>query len=712
MNGPLPRALRDIGILAHIDAGKTSLTERLLYVSGGIRKAGSIDKGTTATDYLEVERERGITIKAAAAHLEWDRHGATRINLIDTPGHVDFSSEVGRSLRALDGAVVLVCAVAGVQSRTEVLYKACARRGISRLAFVNKLDRRGASFERALGDLRRLLDPGAVAIQLPWGEGELFRGIVDLVEMKAYDLAGPDSGGPAAALPLPESLAEAARKARSALVEAIAGDGADMGDAGLMEDFALGRESSPERVREALRRAAIAGRLTPVLCGSAFVDKSAAFLLDAVVDYLPSPAEGPRPGAKVLAPAARGSEAEEVVSGPGDPFSALVFKTAVEPSLGRLSWARVRSGSVSQGDRVLDAGLGVLVRITRIFGIQAQSLEAVGSAEDGDIVALALAGGGQGEGAASAGSTGTTLCDPKRPILYESIGFAESVVSVALEPRTREDGARLRSGAAALADEDPSLRLGEDPQTGRIELSGMGELQLEVAVERLKREHGVRVKAGSPRVAYRERLSGSASALEDFDRDLGGERARASVALRVGPGRDQALAVETVPELRVSRAAIDAARAGVTSALSVGPSSGFPLEGALVSIERIVLPGGSVSNPGKTALRALEIAAALAAGKALREAGSRIVEPVMLLEIAVPEAYLGAAASAVTGRGGRVESIDSGPEGRRLLSGAAPLRSLFGFAGELRSATEGRAEYSAHFLKYETLSSPSPLISS
>jgi elongation factor G len=701
--------LRDIGILAHIDAGKTSLTERILYVSGRIRSPGDIDLGTTATDYLEVERERGITVKAAAAHFEWERRlpGASRsyrVNLIDTPGHVDFSTEVGRSLHALDGAVVLVCAVAGVQSRTEALYRACARRGAARLAFVNKMDRRGASFERAYGEIASSLDPGALAIQLPWGEGEAFRGVVDLVDLAAYDFSArsvPQGSLPERprALPIPPELEAQAIRARSALVEALAGgvgggsDGAE-GDRGLLEDFVAGRTSPPERLRAALRDATLAGRATPLLCGSAFSDGAAALLMDAVADYLPSPSEGRRPVGTDLATGA------SVVLGPGDPFSALVFKTVGDQHFGRLSWVRVRSGRVEAGNRVLDAGAGKVLRVLKVFGIQADRLEGVEGAEDGAIVALALGGPAGGPGVA--GATGATLCDPSKPVLYEPISFGEPVMSIALEPRTREDGERLRSGAAVLADEDPSIRLREDQQTGRIELSGMGELQLEVAVERLARDYGVGLRVGRPRVAFRERLRSSAAATEDFDRDLGGERARASVSLRVGPG-DGPFSFAQEASVRVASSLLEAARRGAEASLSVGPGAGFPLESARVVLERLVLPGGSLSSPGKAAERATEIAASLAAGKALRDAGAEPVEPVMRLEIAVPESFLGAAAAAVTGRGGRIESIDSGPDGQSLLSGAAPLRCLFGFAGELRSVTEGRAEYAARFSRFEAL---------
>jgi elongation factor G len=734
---PAPRPIRNIGILAHIDAGKTSLTERILYVSGRLRLAGDIDEGTTATDYLDVERERGITVKAAAAHLEWRRgaspneaspnaappagrdEGALRINLIDTPGHVDFSSEVDRSLRALDGAVVLLCAVAGVQSRTETLFRACVRRGAARLAFVNKMDRKGASFRRAFDDLARILDPNAVAIHLPWGEGESFRGIVDLVEMKAYDFgagagasasARPEGGRDGAvprplARPVPPELERAAAEARSALVEALAsragaaegGSGADEGPAAacgpaaeLLEDFVAGRESDPELLRAALRAATIAGRATPVLCGYAFADTAAALLLDAVADYLPAPEEAVMPEGRDPATGA------PLKPAPGDPFSALVFKTVSDSSLGRLSWARLWSGSASAGDKVLDARTGRSPRISRIFRIQADKLEAVERAEAGDIVALAF--GGQAQ---MAGGTGSTLCDPRRPVLYEAISFDEPVVSLAVEPRTRADGERLRSGAAALVEDDPSIRVREDPLTGRVELSGMGELHLEVAVDRLEREYGARIKAGKPQVSYREALAGEGRAVEDFDRDLGGERARASVSIRLAPGREGGgLSLSFDLPGKAAPSLVVAVRRGVEAALSVGPAAGFPLDGVEAVVDGLSLPGG-LSSPGRIGERAAEIAASLAAGKAAAAAGSAVVEPVMRLELTVPEDFLGAAAAAVSGRGGRIESVDEAPGGGRAIVGAAPLRRLFGFATELRSATEGRAEYVARFLRYE-----------
>ncbi len=732
MQGPTPRPIRNIGILAHIDAGKTSLTERILYVSGRIRAPGDIDEGTTATDYLAVERERGITVKAAAAHLEWplpeggEQGGAPngagggpiepgagdllRVNLIDTPGHVDFSSEVDRSLRALDGVVLLLCGVAGVQSRTETLFKACRRRGAARLCFVNKMDRKGASFKRAFEDMSRLLDPGAVAIAMPWGEGESFRGVIDLIGMRAYALrAEPDPSGAVRRplpLPIPPELRGEAAAGRSALVEFLAslGEGADPGGgpaAGggfapnrgpatvLLEDYVAGRESRPEAIRAALRAATLAGKATPTLCGSAFSEASACMLLDAVASYLPAPADA-------VMPEARDPATGAVLAPPGSSLSALVFKTVSDPSLGRLSWARIWSGAIGSGDKVLDSRTGRTPRVSRIFRIQADRLESVDRAESGDIVALSFGGS-----SASAGGTGATLCDPRRPLIYEPISFEEPVVSIALEPKSREDIARLRAGAEALAEDDPSLRVREDPQTGRIELSGMGELHLEVAVDRLRRDYGARAKAGKPQVSYREALSGEGLAREEFDRDLGGERARATVAIRVRPvpgGGGLSFAPGNAGRMPPS---LDAAiRRGVEAALSVGPAAGYPLDGVEAVLEGISLPGG-LSSPGRTGERAAEIAATLAATKAAAAAGSVVVEPVMRLELSLPEDFLGAAAAAISGRGGRVESVEELAGGGRLIVGAAPLRRLFGFATELRSATEGRADCAARFLRYE-----------
>ena len=725
METPPPSRRRNIGILAHIDAGKTSLTERLLYMAGRIREAGDIESGTTATDYLAVERERGITVKAAAARLEWR---GTRVSLIDTPGHVDFGAEVERSLRALDGAVLLVCGVAGVQSRTETVYRALERRAASRLFFVNKMDRRGASFSRVLGELEELTGRRALAVCLPWGEGEAFRGVVDLVGLRALDfkaeggsvgeageaaVSASPSAEPWLAAPwtdIPPDGLPAARAAREELVAALA-----EGDEGLFADYASGRECSPESLRSALRAATVAGRAFPVLCGSAFEEGSASFLLEAVLDYLPSPEEAGCPA---------GEGGETRLPSPVEAFSALVFKTQADPHFGRLSWARVWSGRLAPGDRVLDAGSGARLRVQKLFAIQAASLEEVEGAAAGDIVAVAFGSAGKdapgrgsvrrkaaGQGAASAqggsaargeggsaarlpGSTGSSLSDPDRPILYEPISFEEPVVTLALEPRSRADEGALKAALEALLEEDPSLRLREDRETGRVTLAGMGELHLEVALERLREERGVAVRAGRPEVAYKECLAGPGEARADFDKDYNGEVLKASVALALEPAaRGAGLAFAPAPGLKAQAPLLAAARRGLEAALSAGPAAGYPVVDLSARILELSAPQGRQSE------LAAEIAASLAARDCLRAAGTLVLEPWMRLEIVLPEELLGEAAAVVSGRSGRIESVGDGPGGK-LVEASAPLRLLFGLAGELRSATAGRAGLQSRFQRY------------
>ncbi|HTX73210.1 MAG TPA: GTP-binding protein [Rectinemataceae bacterium] len=715
-----PRPLRNIGILAHIDAGKTSITERLLYISGRIRAPGAVDSGTTATDFLAVERERGITVKAAAAQLGWQRDGSDfRINLIDTPGHVDFSSEVERSLRALDGAVIVLCAVAGVQSRTETLYRACQRRGAPRIAFINKMDRRGASFGRTAEDLRRILDPGAFPVQLPWGEGDGFRGVIDLVEMVARDFteveasseagssSDPAAGRPARARAparcIPEELREPAARAREGLIAFLA-EGSEGEESGLTDDYLSGREPESGSLRAALRRATLSGRLTPVFCGSAFSDGAAALLLDAVTDYLPAPEEARPPEGKdpvTGLPSQRRSD-------PESPLSAQVFKTSEDAHFGKISWSRIWSGTIKTGDRVLDARSGIPARVVKLFLIQADSIETVEEAAAGDIVAVALGPAASPRSAAARaasapgpglGATGATLCAIDAPILFEGIDFEEPVVSLAIEPKTRADSASVRAGVERLVDEDPSLRYREDSLTGRIELSGMGELHLEVAAERLARERGAHVRIGRPRVSFREVLARPARAREEFDRDIGGEQVRATVALKLSPAeRRSGLAISMTEGLRIARQLLDALRRGAEAALSVGPGGGFPVDDVGILVEELV-----TADLSQASERAVEIAASLAVGKALREAGAIVMEPVMSVEIELPIELLGEAAAAIARRGGRVESVEEGGAGMQLVTGAAPLRSLFGFTGELRSATSGRASHSTKFLRYEPL---------
>lgn len=685
--------IRNMGIFAHIDAGKTSLTERILFLSGRRRVAGSVDEGTTATDFLGVERERGITVKAACVRIDWK---GSSINLIDTPGHVDFGAEVERSMRVLDGAVLVLCGVAGVQARTEGILKAVTRRNLPRIAFVNKMDRKGASFERAVSELAEL-DRGAVPVQLPYGEGPDFKGILDLVSMTYTGFPGSDPEDVAAdgqRGSVPGFLVEG-RAARGRIVEALA-----EGDEDMMEAFAEGREPGAEELGTALRRACVSGRITPILCGSALVDTSVAFLLDAVRDLLPCPEEAGCPEGNDPAT----GEPRRRDCDPAAPFSSFVFKTQADEHFGRLSWLRIWSGSLAPGDRLVEAGTGAALRVQRLFAIQADALEDKGSAKAGDIVAVALSASGKSAAAGREGrggqrplpgSTGSSLCAPGAAILYEALDFSEPVVSLALEPYSRADGESLSRALSLLLEEDPSLKAKEDGDTGRIVLSGMGELHLDVTVERLRKELGVRIRAGQPQVSYREALSGPASAQCDFDRDMNGERVRAQLSLRIAPrARGSGKLFSAAPGFKIPAAHMAAFQRGVEASLSVGPAGGWPVD----DVEAVFL---SFSPPASRQVElVLEIAASIAAHEALVKAGGIVLEPWMRVEVEAPEDCLGAAVSAIMGRGGRVEAVeDSG--GTKFVSAAAPLRLLFGFETELRSSSAGRTSHQARFLRYE-----------
>lgn len=704
-------ALRNFGIFAHIDAGKTSLTERILYLAGRVRNPGSVDAGTTATDYLEVERKRGITVKAACVRFGW--RGLT-MNLIDTPGHVDFGSEVERSLRVLDGAVVALCAVAGVQSRTETIVRHCIERRIPLIAYVNKMDRRGASFERALAEFRAL-DARAAAIALPVGEGPDFAGIIDLVALKAKMLSA-DSSRPSAWEAIPASLMEKALKARGELVEALANC-----DETVLADFVAGREPAETELRAALRRAVLSAALVPVLCGTAFSDETVASLLDAVADYLPAPEEAPCP------PGINAEGREERRRGQsGEAFSGLVFKTEMDEAAGRLSWTRLWSGRLAPGDRLIEAGSNALLRVQKIFAIEADRLEEEKGAAAGEIVALALVrSGGKNRAVQSSqslsrqpGSTGSSLSAPGSALLYEPIVFPEPVVSFALEPVSQADQAELEAAAALLVEDDPSLQLRKDGETGRTILAGMGELHLEVAVERLREERGIRIRTGAPQISCRERLLGSAETSINFERDLNGERVKASLSLSLGPARREGgagsaaagaaaapgaplrlgggLDFETAAGLKLAPAFRDAIIRGIESSISAGPAGAWPVEACAARVLGLEAPAS------KQAELALEISASLAARACLEKAGTKVVEPWMRIELQVSEDRLGPALAVLTGRRGRVESIDD-TGGDKLVTAAAPLRLIFGLAGELRSATEGRATYQARFLRFEPL---------
>jgi len=670
--------VRNIGILAHVDAGKTSITEKILFLAGLKRETGTVDEGTTATDFLSVEKRHGITVKSAAVRFEW---GGRTVHLIDTPGHVDFGHEVDRALRILDGAIIALCAVSGVQARTEVIAQASAERALSRIYFVNKMDRPGADFFGVIDELRSLLEPRAVAVQCPILENRKWVGIADLVTMKARRFDDPPGQTiPADGLPLVD-------EARADLLERLADT-----DEGLLARYAADEQIPIPLVREGLKRAVHSCALSPVFCGSAFVDESIALLLDWAIDLLPSPEEAGIPEGIDQ----RTGNPAQLIAFSTAPLAAFVFKTVADASGDVVAWTRVWSGTLRSGRKILEVRTGKDISIRKIFGIHAQSLEECESAAAGQIVAVKTAG--------KPLEPGASLCDRGSPVLFEALELPEPVVSLAIEPATREDLDALRRGLEHLAVEDRALHVTEEKETGRFMMAGQGELHLDIVAERLRRDLGLKFRTGNPRVNLRERLLGPAEWKEEFDHDFGGERVRVSVHVRLEPG---AAGLEKTLGFNASgiRAApqfLAAARRGAESALGVGPLQGWPLEAATITLLDLQVPG---SGTGRNGELAVEAATAMAVRKATISAGSKLLEPVMIVDIECPEEHFGAVLGSLSSRSGRVESVEDGLSVKTVLA-RAPMRNLFGFAGEIRSMSKGRAHFQARFGSYEPVRQP------
>lgn len=671
--------IRNIGVLAHVDAGKTSITEKMLFLAGLRRETGAVDEGTTATDYLSVERLHGITVKSAAVRFDW---GGTAVHLIDTPGHVDFGNEVDRALRILDGAVIALCAVSGVQARTEVIAKACAARSLPRLYFINKMDRSGADFAGVVEDLRASLEPNAAAIQIPLIEHQKWIGLIDLLSMEAFFFNNGNAAGiesPLAASAIPLSAKEGAEAARAPLIEKLA-----EGDEEILSLYAANAEIPLALLARAAAKATKACRLVPVLCGSAFVDPSIRILLDATISLLPSPAESAIP--EGIDP--RSQTTLAISPSPEGPIAAFVFKTVSDSSGDIYAWTRIWSGFLRAGRKVHEARSSKEVLLKKVFGIHADSLIELKEAGPGEVVALKTSGL----------EPGASLCERAFPILFEALEIPEPVVSQVLEPATLQDLSLIRRALDALAVEDLSLRVVEEKETGRFEIAGQGELHLDIVVERLKRDFGLRVRAGNPRVNCKERLVRASKVREEFDHDFGGERVRVTVEILVEPRRGSlSNEVAPAPGLRIQPQYLAAARRGVESAMSVGPAQGWPMEGVGLTISDLVPPG---SGTGRNGELAVEAAAALATRRVLLEAGSEILEPIMHIDIECPEEHFGPVLNAISTRGGRIESVEEGI-GMKSISARAPMRNLFGFAGELRSMSRGRAQFQARFGSYE-----------
>ncbi|MFI9615063.1 elongation factor G [Streptomyces sp. NPDC052023] len=652
--------VRNLGILAHVDAGKTTLTERILYATGTTHRRGEVHDGTTVTDFDPQERDRGITIFAAAVSCAWDGH---RINLIDTPGHVDFADEVERSLRVLDGAVAVFDAVAGVEPQSESVWRQADRHGVPRIAFVNKLDRAGADLDTAVASIRDRLHPAPLVVQLPIGTEDGFTGVVDLVRMRA--LIWADGDGTAVPQPVPPDLLDEARRRRRLLEEAVAELHPDA-----LEEFCSAAELSERTLVMALRELTRTGDGVVVLCGSAYRNRGVEPLLDAVAAYLPSPLD---------MPPVRGTAGEERRADPAAPLAALAFKVSATPT-GRLTYVRLYSGTLEKGDTVWEPGARRTERIGRILRVQADRHAQVDRAVAGDIVAVA------GLRSARAGST---LCAPDAPLVLEPPGVAEPVVTVAVEARTSSDADRLATALSRLAEEDPSLVVRTDPETGQTVLSGMGELHLEVAVEKLRRERGLEVNAGRPRVAYRETVvRGGAGHVHRHVKQDGGAGQFAQVVLDVEPLETGFEFRSAVVGGRVPQEYVRAVEAGCRDALAEGPLGGHPVTGV-----RVTLTDGATHVKDSSEM-AFRTAGRAGLQGALRTCGTVLLEPVVEVTVTVPEDAVGGVLGDLAARRGRVSGSVT-RSGSAVVTAVVPLAELFGYATRLRSRTRGRGSFTA-----------------
>jgi len=662
---PLART-RNIGIMAHIDAGKTTTTERILYYTGKAYKIGEVHEGTAQMDWMVQERERGITITSAATTTHWKGHW---INIIDTPGHVDFTVEVERSLRVLDGAIAVFDAVAGVEPQTETVWRQADRYGVPRICFVNKMDRTGADFARTVRMMEERLQANPLVLQLPWGSEAGFVGVIDLVEMKAHRWT-TEMGEEWETTDIPDEYREAARGAHHELFEKLADH-----DEELMDKFVHESEPTVEELRRAIRRATLAGEGVPVLCGSAFKNKAIQPLLDAIVSYLPSPVDVPA----VQGHTPSGEPAERLPSD-DQPFSALAFKIMSDTYVGRLTYLRVYSGIVRTGAHVQNSTKDRKERIGRILQMHANHREDMEVAFTGDIVAVV---------GLKHSTTGDTLCDPANPIILESISFPTPVISVAVEPKTKADQDKLGNALAKLADEDPTFVVKYDEETGQTIISGMGELHLEILVDRLTREFNVGANVGKPQVAYRETIRKAVHKVEGrFVRQTGGHGQYGHVVIDLeptGPGGGYEF-VNKITGGDIPREYIPSVDQGIQEACESGVLAGYPL----VDI-RATLIGGSFHEVDSSEI-AFKIAGSIALKEAARRADPVLLEPVMEFEIVTPDDFMGEVMGDVTARRGRIERIDD-RGGMKAIRVVVPLAELFGYATELRSRTQGRASH-------------------
>ena len=670
---------RNIGIMAHIDAGKTTTTERILYYTGITHKIGEVHEGTAIMDWMEQEQERGITITSAATTCFWPRNGEDyRINIIDTPGHVDFTMEVERSLRVLDGAVAVFDGVAGVEPQTETVWRQADKYRVPRICFINKLDRAGASFERSFDSIITRLGANPVALQIPIGLEDEFRGVVDLITMKGLVWKDETKGAEYVEVEVPGELKEKATAQREKLLEAAA-----MVDDQLMHKYVEGEKISEEEIRAALRRGAIELRLVPVVTGSAFKNKGVQTLLDAVVDYLPSPLDipavegmNPRNGHRETRPAEEGA-----------PFSGLVFKIMADKHLGQLSFVRVYSGKIRAGSYAYNSTKDTKERVGRLMRMHANKREDVPEATAGEIVAI---------GGMRQVTTGDTICDEQKPVVLEAIEFPAPVVRVAVEPRTRADQDKLGVALNRLAQEDPSFNVSTDAETGQTIIAGMGELHLEIIVDRMKREFGVEANVGKPQVAYRETITVPASGKEVFKKQTGGRGQYAHVELEIEPAPGEGFVFENeITGGVIPREFIKPTEAGIRDAMERGYLAGYEMVDIRV---RLVFGGFHEVDSDE---RSFHIAGSLAFQDAVKKAKPVLLEPIMSLEVVTPEDYMGAVNGDLNRRRGQIEKMEPRPGGVQVITAFVPLSEMFGYTTDLRSATQGRATSTMHFARYD-----------
>jgi elongation factor G len=679
---PLNRT-RNIGIMAHIDAGKTTTTERILFYTGITYKIGEVHEGTAVMDWMEQEQERGITITSAATTCFWRD---IRINIIDTPGHVDFTAEVERSLRVLDGACAVFDAVSGVEPQSETVWRQADKYRVPRICFVNKMDRIGADFKMTLSQIESKLGANPVAIQLPIGAEDKFTGVIDLVKMKAITYKDETMGADYDVSDIPAALMAEAQQYREKLIEKVSEH-----DDALLEKYLHGHEITEDEIKKALRDRVIKSvyhedtAFVVVICGTAFKNKGVQPLLDAVVDYLPSPLDVP--AISGLDPNAKEETLTERPASDDAPFSALAFKLMTDPFVGQLTFIRVYSGVLTSGSGVYNATKGRTERVGRLLKMHANKREEIKEVYAGDIAAAV---------GLKQVSTGDTLCDEKKPVVLESMDFPEPVISLAIEPKTKSDQEKLGNGLQKLMSEDPTFRVKTDEQTGQVVIAGMGELHLEIIVDRLKREFGVEASVGKPQVAYKETLTRPADGEMRYAKQTGGRGQFAEVKIRLFPGEpgtgyifENEIKGGTIPKEYIKP--VDE---GIKEALTRGVLAGFPIDDV-----RIELYDGKHHEVDSSEM-AFKIAGSMAFQDAAKKAKPVLLEPVMRVEVVVPKDYLGDVMGDLASRRGRIQSQED-RGGTQIINARVPLSEMFGYATDLRSRTQGRATYSMHFDRYE-----------